>query len=136
MGTIFVAYGGGDHRNRVLEFAVEQAGTSGYELVVYHLHESKTESPQTIREEIEAVVQRTKPHLVYEIEIDTRETVADRTNVSRQKRLIDAILSDDRTFEYVVMGDVERGSIEEFTHSSMTEAVLATHAVPVLLVPI
>ncbi|MFB6301158.1 MAG: universal stress protein [Halobacteriales archaeon] len=136
MGSIFVAYGGGDHRNAVLEFAVEQASASGYDLFVYHVQDSTTESVQSVREEIEAVVQRTDPHIVYEIEIDTRDEVSDRTNVSRQKRLVDAIHSGDREYEYVVMGDIERGSIEELTHSSMTEAVLETHTVPVLLVPI
>ncbi|MDY6818875.1 MAG: universal stress protein [Halobacteriales archaeon] len=136
MSTIFVAYGGGDHRNTVLAFAVEQAAASGYELLVYHVHESTTESVDTVRKEIERVVQRTDPHVVYEIEIDTRDDVSDRTNVSRQKRLTDAIVAGAETYEYVVMGDIDRGSIKELTHASMTQAVLETHEVPVLLVPV
>lgn len=136
MGTIFVAYGEPEDRNAVLEFAAEQAAPCGHDLHVYHTQESADESPREIREEIDAAMERTAPAVTYEVEIETEEEYSDQTNVSEQKRLTDALLRDDRDYEYAVMGDVERGSIEEFTHGSMTKAVLKTHAIPVLLVPI
>lgn len=43
--------------------------------------------------------------------------------------------SADRDYEYVVMGNIERGPIEEFFLSDMSEAILDTHTLPVMLVP-
>jgi len=136
MGTIFVAYGEPEHRTTVLEFAVEQAAASDHDLFVYHAQESSDESTQATYEEIDQVVQRIAPDLAVEVQIDTRDEVSDQTNVSVQKLLIDAVLASERDYEYVVMGDVERSSIEGLSHASLTEAVLETHAVPVLLVPV
>ena len=44
--------------------------------------------------------------------------------------------ANDRDYEYVVMGNIEQGLIEEFLLSSMSEAVLDTHKIPVMLVPV
>jgi nucleotide-binding universal stress UspA family protein len=136
MGTIFVAYGEAEHRTAVLEFAVEQAAASDHDLLVCHIQESSKESARAIREEIDLVVQRIAPDLPVEVRINTRDEMSDQTNISAQKRLVDAILEPDRDYEYVVMGDIERGSIEGLAHASLTEAVLKTHAIPVLLVPV
>lgn len=136
METIFVAYGEPGHRNTVLEFATEQAAASKYDLLVYHVYENEEESVQQVREEIETIIERIAPGLSFEIEINTRNGTSDLTNVSKQKRLTDAILESDRDYEYIVMGDIERDSLEEFTHASMTKAVLEMHAVPVMLVPV
>lgn len=136
MGTIFVAYGGPAHGNRVLEFAVEQAAASGYDLLVYHVEEDVAESVQAVREEIETVVEATAPEVTYTVEIDARDEVSDLTNVSKQKRLTDALLDADRDYEYVVMGDIQRTSLEGLAHASMTRAVLELHAFPVVLVPV
>lgn len=136
MGTIFVAYGEPGHRKIVLEFAIDQAAACGHDLLVYHVQESPAESAQQLREEIATVVQRIAPQLTFEVQIDSPGEFSDLTNVSTGKRLTDAILETDRDYEYVVMGDVERGSLEEFAHASATEAVLETHAVPVMLVPV
>jgi len=136
MGTIFVAYGGPERRTTVLEFAAEQAATSDHDLLVYHIQETSEDSARAIREEIDRVVQRIAPDLAVEVRIDTRDEISDETNVSERKRLIDAVLAPDRDYEYVVMGDIERGSIEGLAHASLTEAVLRTHAIPVLLVPV
>jgi nucleotide-binding universal stress UspA family protein len=135
MGTIFVAYGKPDGRNTVLEFAVEQAAASEHDLFVYHVQESEGGPPDRIREEVETVIQRTAPAVTFEVATDSREEVSDRTNVSKRKRLTDAILESDRDYEYVVMGAIERDSLEGVVHTSMTEAVLKLHAVPVTLVP-
>ena len=136
MGTIFVAYGQPGHRKTILEFAIERAVASDDDLLIYHVQESEDESAQQLREEIEQVVEQTDPSVTYTVEINYRGEASDQTNISTQKRLTDAILESDTDYEYVVMGDVERGAVEELTHASMTTAVLATHAVPVLLVPV
>lgn len=136
MGTIFVAYGGTGHRNTVLEFAVEQAAASEYDLLVYHIYENEEESVQQVREEIETIIERIALEVSFEIEINTRNENSDLTNVSKQKRLTDAILESDRDYEYIVMGDIKRDSLEGFTHASMTKAVLKMHAIPVMLVPV
>lgn len=136
MGTIFVAYGEPKHRTTVLEFAVEQAAASDHDLLVYHAQESADESARATREEIDEVVQRIAPDLAVEVRIDTRDEVSDQTNISVQKLLMDAVLASDRDYEYVVMGDIERGSIEGLSHASLTKALLETHAIPVLLVPV
>lgn len=136
MGTIFVAYGEPGHRNEVLEFAVKQAAASDYDLFVYHIQEPDDESAQQIREEIERVIENTVPEVTYEIKINRRGEASDQTNVSIQKRLVDAILESDTDYEYVVMGNIERSAVEGFTHASMTQAVLETHTIPVLLVPV
>ncbi|QLG27160.1 universal stress protein [Halorarum halophilum] len=136
MGTIFVAFGGSEHRSNVLEFAVEQAAVSDHDLFVYHVQESEEESVQQIRDEIETVIRRTAPDLTFEVEIDTRGGFSDRTNVSEEKLLTDAILDSDRDYEFVVMGDREHDFLDDLMHSSMTETVLETHAIPVMLVPV
>lgn len=136
MGTIFVAYGDRDRRREILEFAVEQAASCGHDLVVYHVHEAPSESTTMVRDEIERVVQDTDPYLVYDIEIERWNDRSGERAVSKQERLLDAIFESGRDYEYVVMGEIERGTLEGFTHSSMTEAVLKERAIPVVLVPI
>jgi len=136
MGTVFVAYGGSGRRQAVLEFAADQAAASGYDLVVYHARESTDEPVEEITEEIESVLQESAPGLVFEVQTDSREEISDRTNVSKHKRLTDAVLEADRDYEYAVMGHVQRGSIEEFARASMTKAMLEAHALPVVLVPV
>lgn len=136
MGTIFVAYGESGHRNKLLEFAVEQAAASEHDLLVYHVQETEEESPDRIREEIETVIRSTAPEVTVEVELDFRDEFSDLTNVSKRKRLTNAILESDRDYEYVVMGGIERDPVEGLVHASMTEAVLELHAVPVMLVPV
>lgn len=136
MGTIFVAYGEPGQREIVLEFAIEQAAACDHDVLVYHVQESPEESEEQIREEITTVVQRTASQLAVEVQIDSPDEFSDRTNVSTQKRLTDAIFETDRDFEYVVMGAVQRGSLEELSHSSTTKAVLKAHTIPVMLVPV
>lgn len=133
MSTIFVAYGNRDRRYEVLEFAARQATAGDYGLLVYHILERPNESMEQVTEEIESVVDRVDPYLVYDIEI---ERVGRHDDRRRQDRLIRAITDTDRDVEYVVMGEVERGPLEQFTHSSMTEAVLRERSHPVALVPI
>jgi nucleotide-binding universal stress UspA family protein len=136
MGSIFVAYGERERRTAVLEFAVDQAATCGHELVVYHIQEAASESVAAVREEIESVVQEVEPFLVYDIEIRRWDERSRPRDGSKQTQLLEAIFESDREFDYVIMGEVERGPIEELIHSSMTEAVLKKHEIPVLLVPI
>ncbi|MFB6218566.1 MAG: universal stress protein [Halobacteriaceae archaeon] len=134
MGTIFVAYGAPANRQAVLEFAVEQAAAAGHDLLVYHVQESASESVHELRSEVEAVVERTAPGVVYDIEVDTRDRVSDRSEDSTARRVADAVT--DGEYEYAVMGDIRRGSIEDMTHASVTETVLDERAVPVVLVPV
>lgn len=136
MGTLFVAYGEPAERTAVLEFALERASVAGDDLVVHHVIESETAEPDAIREEVAATVERVAPDVAYEVRLDDRGVYSDESNVSTRKRLIDAILEDGAEYDYVVMGNVEHGAIEELTLSSMTEAVIDTHAIPVLLVPV
>lgn len=136
MGTVFVAYGEADSRTPVLEFALERAAAAGDEIFVHHILESTEDSADAVREEVASIVARVAPEVPYNVRIDNRGVSSDASNVSRQKRLTDAILQDDREYAYVVMGNVERGAIEELAMSSMTEAVLDSHEVPVLLVPV
>lgn len=136
MGTIFVAFGGSEHRSAVLEFAVKQAAVSEHDLFVYHVQESEEESVQQFRDEIESVIQRTAPDVTFEVKIDTRGEFSDRTNVSEEKLLTDAILDSGRDYEYVVMGDRKHDLLGDLIHASMTETVLETHAIPVMLVPV
>ncbi|MFT4923152.1 MAG: nucleotide-binding universal stress UspA family protein [Haloarculaceae archaeon] len=70
------------------------------------------------------------------MEINAPDGASDRTNISKQKRLADVLLETDREFEYIVMGNVDRGSVERLVLPSMTEAVIGTHEIPVLLVPV
>lgn len=136
MGTIFVAYGGEpDERTTLLAFAAERAAASGDDLFVYHVQETADESAQALRSEIADVMERTAPEVDFEVDLNFQSEFTEDENVSNQKRLTDAVLSAG-PFEYVVMGDVERGTIEELVLPSMTEAVLETHEVPVLLVPV
>lgn len=133
MGTIFVAYGEPEHRTSVLKFAAEQAAACDHELLVYHIQDPTADSAERVREEIESVVQGTAPGITFTVHINTPD---DLSRVSKRKRLTDAIIESDREYEYVVMANIERDSPEGFTHSSMTEAVLKTHAAPVMLVPV
>jgi len=135
MATIFVAYGDHDERETVLAFAAERAAASGDDLYVYHAQEDH-EQPEPLREEVAAVIERTAPAVEYETSIDVPDVESDLTNVSKQKRLLDAILGTDREFAYVVMGNVERGPVERLALPSMTEAVLESRGVPVVLVPV
>lgn len=136
MGTIFVAYGGPDNRERVLEFAADQAAASGDDLFVYHVQESADDRGDDVSEEVARVVGRTAPEVAYEIRIDAREGYSDQTNVSKQKPLVDTLLDSDRDFEYAVMGNRERSPLDELVIPSMTETVLETRAIPVVLVPV
>jgi len=136
MATIFVAYGDHDGRESVLAFAAERAAASGDDLYVYHAQDGDDETPDAVREEVAAVVERTAPDVACETVVDVPDEETDRTNVSTQKRLLDAILGSDHEFAYVVMGNVERGAVERFVIPSMTEAVLESRGVPVVLVPV
>lgn len=136
MGTIFVAYGERDRRTDVLKFAVDQAMSCGHEVVVYHIQEIESESTAEVREEIESIVQKKDPFLVYDIEIDRLEASSREAGNSKQELLLSAIFETDRDFAYVVMGEVKRGRIEGITHSSMTQPVLDEHSIPVMLVPL
>ncbi|MFB6118042.1 universal stress protein [Halosegnis sp.] len=135
MSTLFVAYGE-PGRETVLTVAAERAAAAGDALFVYHVQETPDESADEVRAEIERVLAATAPDVKVDIEIAVRAEHSEDTNVSRQKLVTDALLAEDREFAYAVMGDVERGSVDGFVHASLTEAVLATHAVPVLLVPV
>lgn len=135
MGTIFVAYGGPEGRERVLEFAARRARASDDGLYVYHIPELAGDATDEVRAEIAAVLDRTAPDVTVEIAVDDRDRASDATNVSPTKRLVDAVLDADREFEYVVMGHVDRGTLERLTVPSMTEAVLETRSIPVVLVP-
>ncbi|WP_459191283.1 universal stress protein [Halosimplex sp. J119] len=135
MGTIFVAYGD-EGRESVLEFAAERAVDGGHGLYVYHTKELADEEAAEVRAEIESVLDRLGVEVPVEIEIETGKGESDQSNVSSQKRLTDAISESGREFVYVVMGDVEHGAVESFVLPSMTEAVLETREVPVLLVPV
>lgn len=136
MGTIFVAYGGGEHRNVVLETATELAASGGHDLLVYHVTEARTTSEPRVRDEIRSVVQHVTPYVAYEIEIDGPATAAADEFPSKETKLVDAIHRSDRDPEYVVMGDVDRGPVEQFTHPSLTRAVLTETTYPVMLVPV
>lgn len=135
MGTIFVAYGDHDGREDVLAFAAERAAASGDDLLVYHVEDGE-ESPGAVREEVAGVIERVAPDVSYETRIPVPANDSDLSNVSTQKRLLDAVLGTDREFEYVVMGNVERGTVERFVVPSMTEALLESRGVPVVLVPV
>ncbi|MFC7141181.1 universal stress protein [Halosimplex aquaticum] len=135
MGTIFVAYGA-EGRESVLEFAVERATDGGHGLYVYHTKDIADEEAAAVRTEIESVLERVGAEVPVEITVETGKGESDQTNVSAQKRLTDAIVDADREFVYVVMGDVEHSAVESFVLPSMTEAVLETREVPVLLVPV
>ena len=137
MGTIFVAYGGTPaERTTVLEFAAERAAASGDGLFVYHVQEAGDESSREIRDNIRECVEGVAPDIPLEVDLNVQANPSEDTNVSTQKRLTDAILEGGREFEYVVMGEVEHGRVEGFVLPSMSEAVLDTHAVPVLPVPV
>ncbi|MFB6359969.1 MAG: universal stress protein [Halobacteriales archaeon] len=136
MACIFVAYGATESRVPVLEYAVERAITAGDELLVHHIQESPEDSADAIRKEVGEIIERFAADVQYEVRIDDHGVYSEDTNVSNQKRLVDAILEDDQEYAYVVMGNIERGTIEELTLSSMTEAVLETHDIPVMLVPV
>lgn len=135
MGTIFVAYGGGEHRNRVLETAVEQASSDDHDVLVYHVMTEQTPAERRVRDEIRSVVQQQVSYVAYDIEIDGGAVDGTGTDVSKETKLVEAIDRPDQAFEYVVMGDVNRGPVEQFTHSSMTRAVLNEATCPVMLVP-
>lgn len=133
MGTIFVAYGG-SRRKLILEAAVDRAATDSHDLLICQIQEEPSDPVDRVRDEVETVVGQIDPHTALEIEVaETSDGEGDR---SVQARLLEAINQRDRSFEYVVMGDIDRGSIEKFTHSSLTEAVLNDGTYPVLLVPV
>lgn len=136
MGTIFVAYGGGSHRHAVLETAVELASSGDHDVLVYHLKEEDTDPETTVRDEIRNAVEQVAPYVAYEIEIDGTEDAPDAGEPSRETRLLEAIDRPDREFEFVVLGDVDRGPVEQFTHPSLTRAVLNDATCPVTLVPV
>ena len=136
MGPIFVAYGDHGEREQVLAFAAERAAKSGDDLFVYHVEEGEEESPEDVREEVAGVVERTAPDVEYEINVAVHGDYTDRSNVSKQKRLLDVITQSGREFEYAVMGNVERGAVESLVIPSMTEAVLESRSIPVVLVPV
>jgi nucleotide-binding universal stress UspA family protein len=137
MGTIFVAYGGlPEERTAVLEFAAERAAASGGGLFVYHAREVADEPARDLEAEVRTTVDRVDPDIPLELDLNVETDDAEAADVSKQTRLTDAILESGREFEYVVMGEVEQGRIEELVLPSMTEAVLNTHRVPVLLVPV
>lgn len=136
MGTLFVSYGGPEHREEVLAFAAKQAAAAEYDLFVYHVQERTDESVEAVRTEIGEVLADTAPSVDAEIGIETRETPSDETNIATRKLVTDALFESDREFEYAVVGDIERGSIGEAMHASLTQAILNYHAIPVMLVPI
>lgn len=136
MGTIFVAYGGGEHRNRVLETAVEQAAAGNHDVLVYHVMTEQTPDERRVRDEIRNVVQQRDPYVAYDIEIDGGAVDGTGTDDPKETKLLEAIDRSALDFEYVVMGDVNRGPVEQFTHSSMTRAVLNEATCPVMLVPV
>ncbi|MEF8851978.1 MAG: universal stress protein [Haloarculaceae archaeon] len=135
MGTIFVAYGDHSEREQVLAFAAERAAASGDDLFVYHVAEAD-ESPAAVREEIAAVAERTAPDVEFEAHVSVPDNRSDRSNVSKQKQLLDVLTASGRDFEYAVMGNVERGPVQSLVIPSMTEAVLESRAIPVVLVPV
>ena len=92
MGTIFVAYGDHDERERVLAFAAERAAASGDDLFVYHVEEAEDESPTAVREEVARVIEQTAPGVSVETHVDVPSNHTDASNVSKQKRLLDAVL--------------------------------------------
>jgi nucleotide-binding universal stress UspA family protein len=136
MGTIFVGYGDHEGREGVLAFAAERAAASGDDLFVYHVEEASDESAAAIRGEVAAGIDRTAPGVEFEVHMAGPEKHSDRENVSKQKRLLDAITDPDREFEYAVMGNVEHGPVESLTIPSATEAVLESRSIPVVLVPV
>jgi len=136
MGTIFVAYGGlPEERTAVLEFAAERAAASGDGLFVYHAREVADEPARDLEAEVRETVDRVDPDIPVELDLNVVGD-AEAADVSKQERLLAALLGSDREFEYAVMGEVEHTRLEEFVLPSMTEAVLDAHAVPVLLVPV
>lgn len=135
MGTVFVAYGEPEHRDTVLRFAAKQAANCDHDLFIYHIQESTADSIERIHEEAETVLEETAPQVPFSVHINTPDDTSGLSTPSKSKRLIDAILETDPDYEYVVMGDIERGSLEDLTHDSLTRAILKTHSIPVLLVP-
>ncbi|WP_436928506.1 universal stress protein [Halosimplex halobium] len=132
MGTIFVAYGG-EGRESVLTFAAERAREAGDDLYVYHLRELVDESID-VRGEVESTLDRTAPGVDAEVAVESADD--EEAGPSTKGRLAEVAADPERDWTYVVMGDVERGAVERFVLPSMTEAVLETRAVPVLLVPV
>jgi nucleotide-binding universal stress UspA family protein len=134
MGTIFVAYGG-ENRAAVLETAINRAHADGHDLYVYHVLERESVR-RNVRDEIHSVIERPDPTVVVDIEIDRADShPADDGEPSKENLLRTALRTGDSDYEYVVMGDIDRGTIEGFIHASMTEAALEEAACPVMLVP-
>lgn len=139
MGTLFVAYGKEPARKPVLEFAAQRAAVAGDDLFVYHIREQADPPDERLRAEIEEVMRRTAPDVDFEVSIgglDTQEGEYERSPVSKRKQLLDTITAAERDYEYVVMGNIDEGPIEELILSSMSEAVLDTRRIPVMLVPV
>ena len=82
------------------------------------------------------MIDRTAPEVSHEVHVSGPETYSDRENVSKRKRLLDALTDTNREFVYAVMGNVEHGPVESLTIPSTTEAVLESRSVPVVLVPV
>lgn len=135
MGTIFVAYGGGEHRNVVLERATELAASGDHDLLVYHLATDPQVSAPIVRDEITSVIEEVTRYVAYEIEIDSPAADSAPETQSKPARFLEALEGTDCDIEYIVMGAVDRGPVEQFTHHSMTSAVLDEGISPVMLVP-
>jgi len=133
MGTIFVAYGEPEHRKTVLTFAANRAAACDHRFFVYHIQDPTADAVADVREEAETVIEGTAPQVPFTVHINTPDGMS---SLPKSKRLLDAILETDPDYEYVVMGDIERGSLETLTHDSLTEAILQTHSIPVMLVPV
>ena len=136
MGIIFVAYGDREGRFDVLEFAVDQSASSDHDLLIYHILESPETSAKTVRTEIEQAMERMNPYIVYDIRIDELADRSTGSGETKSERIVDAISQPTQSFEYVVMGEIQRGPIESLTHSSLTRAVLKEGHVLVMPVPI
>lgn len=127
--TILVAYGSDDASESALRFAAERAARTGDRLHVLHVQTGDEDGPVTT-ETIDDVLDGIDVEYVLE---NLGFETGDAANVSVAKRLIDHVLSDD--YAYVVMGNKSKGALEEMLVGSVTEAVLETHAIPVMLVP-
>jgi len=136
VGCAFVAYGASQDRISFLEFALGRAEAAGEEILVHRFHEDPATAGEDLRAEVAEVLERVAPDVTSEVRIDDRGVYSEDTNVSKQKRLIVTILEDKRDFMDVAMGNIERGPLGELTLASVTEAVLETHEILVLLIPI
>jgi nucleotide-binding universal stress UspA family protein len=130
--TVLVAYDGGEPSRRALTFAAERADRAGDHLHVYHVLEGEEDAGK-IRSEVESLLADAAPDVEYEVVVEGREQASDSTNVSLPRRVLDRI--ERYNYAMVVLGNEEHGTLEGLTIPSVTEAVLETRSVPVLLVP-